>query len=200
MDGNLMAVFALCMLMHPGHSTRVELQYNSANMTFEMAMRIDHADLESALRKRADLLASADTTSTRAASARPWVLEEINDAQAKELVGEYLRETLRVNGARIDRARFQWIGWERKRSSTWIYAELKLDQQNVDDGQAALSILTLYETEPELNHVVAVRQPASEGDQKSGVDKVKSMVLSKQKSTVTIVFKDREPIRTGPDS
>jgi len=175
MSGVLFAAVTLGLLMHPGHSTRVELQYNATTQVIEMSIRIDHADLESALKKR---------------HLRNWVLEEITDEQAQDLIGEYWRDSLRINGAKVDQSMFQWVGWDRKRASTWLYAELRLDQLTLESPDIALTILALYEVEPELNHVVAVRSTMHGGDLKSNMDKVKSMVLSKQKSTVTININD----------
>lgn len=153
------ALAAVSLLLHPGHSTRVEVQFNVDSRTIELAMRIDHADLESALRKRLG---------------RAIVIESLTDEQAAQWISPYLRETLRFDGERIAESRFHWVGWERKRISSWVYAELTPDDTDADS--IALSILTLYETEPDLNHVVTIRAAKS----------TTSAVLSKQEPIVTI--------------
>jgi len=153
------ALAAASLLLHPGHSTRVEVQFNADSRTVELAMRIDHADLESALRKRLG---------------RGIANESLTDDQAARWVAPYLRETLRIDGEKIAESRFRWVGWERKRISSWVYAELT--PEDTDTPSIALSILTLYETEPELNHVVKIR----------GENSSTSAVLSKQEPIVTI--------------
>ena len=159
------ALVSLSLLLHPGHSTRVEVQFNADSRTIELAMRIDHADLESALRKRLG---------------RGIAIETMTDDQAAEWIAPYLRETLRIDGEKIAESRFHWVGWERKRISSWVYAELT--PEDTDAASIALSILTLYDTEPELNHVVTIRSAKS----------TTSAVLSKQEPIVTI------PTTRGP--
>lgn len=157
------------MLLHPGHSTRVEVQFNSADQVIELAMRIDHSDLETALRER---------------YGRPLVIEKMTDEEASELIAPYLQQTLRVNRQKLDNKSFNWVGWERKRISTWVYVELQVSDfiaavtanQNSQASQIELTILTLLEAEPELNHVVAVIHGG----------KNISTVTSKQKPNVTI--------------
>ena len=147
------------MMLHPGHSTRVELQYNSTDQVIEMAMRIDHSDLEAALRGR---------------YGRPLVIEKLTDGEARELIAPYLSQTLRINGRKLSETAMNWVGWERKRISTWVYVEIDVSDNKAD--QLELTILTLLESEPELNHVVAVTHGG----------KSSTTVTSKQKPTVTI--------------
>jgi len=147
---------------HPGHSTRVEIQVNAEQRTLELAMRIDHSDLESALRKR---------------FGKPLVTEQMEDDEAQERIGTYLRESLRLENAAVQPKQFRWVGWERRRLSSWIYAEVIL--ANTDEPlpkTVTLEIKTLLEIEPELNHVVAIRQ----GDQ------TRSVVLDRTKPRVRI--------------
>jgi hypothetical protein len=153
------ALAAVSLLLHPGHSTRVEVQFNADSGTIELAMRIDHADLEAALGKRLG---------------RGIAIETLTDDQAAEWIAPYLRETLRIEGQKIAESRFHWVGWERKRISSWVYAELT--PEDTDATTVPLSILTLYETEPELNHVVTIR----------GVKSTDSVVLSKREPIVNI--------------
>jgi len=162
-------VLLASMLFHPGHSTRVEVQFNAADQIIELAMRIDHSDLETALRKR---------------YGRPLVAENMTDEDAAELIAPYLQQTLRINGQKLTDQSFTWIGWERKRVSTWVYAELSVSdliaassgKSDPQSSRIELTILTLLETEPELNHVVAVMHAG----------KTISTVTSKQKPKVTI--------------
>lgn len=162
-------VLMATMMLHPGHSTRVEVQYNPADQVIELAMRIDHSDLETALRKR---------------YSRPLVIEKMTDEEASELIAPYMQQTLRINGQKLSDDAFTWVGWERKRISTWVYVELSLsdvlaivsEKSDTPASEIELTILTLLETEPELNHVVAVIDDG----------KTSSTVTSKQKPTVTI--------------
>lgn len=169
-----MVGWAMAMLLHPGHSTRVEVQFNPQTRMIELAMRIDHGDLEAALTKRYD---------------RSIAVEQLTDEQAAQWVAPYLQQTLRLNHQKIPKASFRWLGWERKRLSTWVYAELAVDQflasqtdqqdvapQDPAEATITLSILTLLDVEPDLNHVVAVIQD----------DQRRSTVTSKQKPTVAI--------------
>jgi len=155
----LAALAVVSLLLHPGHSTRVEVQYNADSRTIELAMRIDHADLEAALGKRLG---------------RGIAIETLTDDQAAQWIAPYLRETLRIGGKKIAESRFHWVGWERKRISSWVYVELT--PEDTQSIAIPLSILTLYETEPELNHVVAIRGGKSN----------ESVVLSKREPIVTI--------------
>lgn len=158
------AILASCvimasMLMHPGHSTRVEVQYNPVDQVIEMAMRIDHSDLESALQNR---------------YGRPLMIEKMTEEEGRELIAPYLRQTLRINGVKLSDTAMNWVGWQRKRISTWVYVEIQVS--DIKASELELTILTLLETEPELNHVVAVMHGG----------KSSSTVTSKQKPTVTI--------------
>jgi len=162
-------ILVATMLLHPGHSTRVEVQYNPANQVVEVAMRIDHSDLESALRKR---------------YGRPLVIEKMTDEEASDLIAPYLQQTLRINRQKLNEESFTWVGWERKRISTWVYVELSVADFLGHDSSSSpsprreieLTILTLLETEPELNHVVAVKDGGT----------TLTTVTTKQKSKVTI--------------
>ncbi len=164
------------MVLHPGHSTRVEVQFNSSDQVIELAMRIDHSDLETALRKR---------------YGRSLVIEKLTDEEASELIAPYLQQTLRINGQKLGDTAFNWVGWERKRISTWVYVELQVsdfintvsDNPDSTPNQIELTILTLLETEPELNHVVAVMHPG----------KTTSAVTTKRKPNVTIPLTPSQP-------
>ncbi|HBJ36142.1 MAG TPA: hypothetical protein DDZ51_15610 [Planctomycetaceae bacterium] len=170
MSGLIAPFFILTtMLFHPGHSTRVEVQYNAADQVIELAMRIDHSDLEAALRNR---------------YGQALVIEKLTEDEARELIAPYLGQTLRVNGQKLGDTAMNWIGWERKRISSWLYVEIQvssiLTTLSVDTdskpNQLEMSVLTLLEVEPELNHVVAVKQNGN----------TTSTVTSKQKPNVTI--------------
>lgn len=150
------------MLLHPGHSTRIEIEAGPNGRSLELAMRIDHADLEAALRKRyPDAVA----------------IERISDDEAAKRIGEYLRQTIRIDQAELPRERFRWVGWERKRLTTWAYVELILaDEPAPPPSSVSLTIRTLLEIEPDLNHVVTLR---------SG-PKTTSFVLGKDKPSLKI--------------
>ncbi len=155
-------VWTALLLLHPGHSTRVELEAGPDGRTLELAMRIDHADLEAALRKRYP---------------EAIAIERISDDEAAKRIGEYLRQTIRIDQAEIPRHRFRWVGWERKRLTTWAYVELVLaDESAPPPTSVLLTIRTLLEIEPDLNHVVSLR---------SG-PKTTSFVLGKDKPSLKV--------------
>jgi len=156
------ALLAGSLLLHPGHSTRVELQWNLQSERIELAIRIDHADLEAALRKRLG---------------RAVRVEELTDEQAQQWIAPYLRETLRIDHGKLAPEQFSWIGWERKRASSWLYAELSPAEPPA--AELSLKILTLLEVEPELNHVVTLRRGHGQT----------SHVLSKEKPVVVLSTK-----------
>ncbi len=155
----LLTVLTSTWLLHPGHSTRVEVQWNGESERIELAIRIDHGDLEAALRKRLG---------------RVVRIEALTDQQAQQWIAPYLHDTLRLDGSKLTAEQFTWVGWERKQISSWIYTELKPEQPAAT--QLSLQILTLLEVEPELNHVVTLRQ----GEQQE------SRVLSKEKPVIVI--------------
>lgn len=155
----LLTLLTSTWLLHPGHSTRAEIQWNDESQRIELAIRVDHADLEAALRKRLG---------------RAIRIETLTDEQAEQSIVPYLRDTLRIDGTKLSAQQLVWVGWERKRISSWIYAEL-IPAQPVA-ARLSLQIQTLLEVEPELNHVVTLRQ----GDQRE------SRVLTKDKPLIVI--------------
>jgi hypothetical protein len=90
------------------------------------------------------------------------------------LIAPYLSQTLRIDGRKLNETAMNWVGWERRRISTWVYVEI--DVADIKADQLELTILTLLETEPELNHVVAVMHAG----------KSSTTVTSKQKPNVTV--------------
>lgn len=165
----LLAALMSTLLLHPEHSTRVELQAGAGSKSIELAMRIDPGDLEAALRKRLR---------------RPVAIERLTDAEAEDWIGGYLRDTLRLQDAAIAPEQFHWVGWERQRNACWLYAELHLPPSEAAIPESVtLRIETLFEVEPELNHVVSVREGG----------RPKSVVLTKQKPTVRIRLRAAPP-------
>ena len=47
-------------------------------------------------------------------------VEELSDAQAEQWIAPYLRETLRIDQSKLAPEQFTWVGWERKRFSSWL--------------------------------------------------------------------------------
>ena len=104
-------------------------------------------------------------------------VEELSDAQAEQWIAPYLRETLRIDQSKLPPEQFAWVGWERKRVSSWLYAELAPAEPPA--AELSLKILTLLEVEPELNHVVTLRRGQGQT----------SHVLSKEKPVVVLSTK-----------
>ena len=48
----MIILIAMALLLHPGHMTRIEIRASDDGKSIEIAMRIDAADLESALKAR----------------------------------------------------------------------------------------------------------------------------------------------------
>lgn len=135
-------------LLHPGHMTRVEARASDDGRSLEVSMRIDILDLESALKRR---------------EKGPINVEKMADADAKRMIVKYLNETISLGEAIDDQkpaTRVQWVGWEKHPRHVWLHFELPLpatDSSNATKAIAPpLTINTLYEVEPELQHVVVL--------------------------------------------
>ncbi|MGV3483508.1 MAG: DUF6702 family protein [Planctomycetaceae bacterium] len=140
-----MIALIAAMLLHPGHMTRLEIALSVDLKTIEVAMRIDSADMESALKAR---------------HKKAFDLLRLSDAEAKSVLSDYLRQTLQLNGQPLAADQFRWVGWQRHPRHIWIYFEMPL--KNSDRRPLMLQIRSLYEVEPELRHVVVLDRNAGD--------------------------------------
>lgn len=138
----------MTLLLHPGHMTRVEVRASDDGKLLEVSMRIDVLDLESALKRR-------EKGSIN--------IEKMADVDAKRMIVKYLNETISLGEAVGDQkpaTRVQWVGWEKHPRHVWLHFELPLpatDSSSENKANALpLIINTLYEVEPELQHIVVL--------------------------------------------
>jgi hypothetical protein len=138
----------MTLLLHPGHMTRVEARASDDGKSLEVSMRIDILDLESALKRR---------------EKGPINIEKMADVDAKRMIVKYLNETISLGEAVDDQkpaTRVQWVGWEKLPRHVWLHFELPLPSTDSSAAKKAkalpLTINTLYEVEPELQHVVVL--------------------------------------------
>lgn len=131
-------IFA-AMVMHPGHMTRIEIRASDDATSLEVAMRIDSTDLEAALKRR--LKKAVD-------------VQSLSDEDAKQLVGDYLRQTLSIDGRNRPDGACRWVGWQRHPRHVWVYFELPI--LKADPPTLKLRIRSLFEVEPELRHLVVL--------------------------------------------
>lgn len=141
-------LLGMTLLLHPGHMTRVEARASDDGKSLEVSMRIDILDLESALKRR---------------EKGPINIEKMADADAKRMIVTYLNETISLGEAVGDQklaTRVQWVGWEKHPRHVWLHFELPLptlDSPTANKANALpLVINTLYEVEPDLQHVVVL--------------------------------------------
>ena len=131
--------FLLAVMLHPGHMTRIEVRQSDEGNLLEIAMRIDTTDLEAALKRR-----------TKA----PVDIESMTDDQAKSVISQYLAETIRLGSNKGKKPQVGWVGLEKHPRHVWVFFELSLPAK--ESASVELTINTLLEVEPELQHVVVL--------------------------------------------
>jgi hypothetical protein len=129
----------LMMCLHPGHMTRIEIRANDEGEGLEVAMRIDTADLEAALKRRMK---------------SPVDIDSMTDEQAKKVLSRYLSDTIRLGDENALKPRVDWVGMENHPRHVWLFFELPLPTTKLTSLE--LTINTLLEVEPELQHVVVL--------------------------------------------
>lgn len=115
------------------------MQLSDDAQSIEVAMKIDASDLESALKRR---------------YAKAVDVDKISDAEAEESIGEYLRSTIVFQNKPLSQKQFNWVGWRRQATHAWVFFELPILQPTMNDF--AIQFRTLYEVEPEMQHVVVL--------------------------------------------
>ena len=135
----MITLLLTAILLHPGHSTRLEVRLSDDAKRLEVAMRLDSIDLESALKARLK---------------KPFDPLQTSDEDAKQLVGEYLRDTLTIDGEKLDAKQFHWVGWQKQPRHVWVFFELPI--RKTYQNPLKLQIRSLFEVEPELRHIVVL--------------------------------------------
>lgn len=133
----------MLLLLHPGHATRIELGLSESAAKVEVAIRFDAADLEAALRKSTGTAVDIATCT---------------DDEAKGWLSAYLRKTWLIDGEKLSEKQFNWVGWERDQGHVWAYFELS-HAEPLESGKKKirLQVQTLFEVEPEVQHVLVDR-------------------------------------------
>jgi hypothetical protein len=129
----------LAMFMHPGHMTRIEIRASDDSAVLEIAMRMDIADLEAALKRRTKQVIDVDTLSEK-------------DAQV--MIGAYLSETIRIGSDKPAKTPLTWLGLEKHPRHLWIFFELPIAKS--PPASVSLVVNTLMEVEPEIQHVIVL--------------------------------------------
>lgn len=94
--------------LHPVHTSVTQMQYNAAEKTFEVSLRVFTDDLEEALGK--------ENNNQRV---------RLNDKDANgPLVEGYIRKHFGLTNASRQRKPFRYLGKEQEMEATWIYVEV----------------------------------------------------------------------------
>ncbi len=147
------------LLLHPGHTTRIEIDRSEDGKCFEIAARFDSLDIENALKNRLQ---------------SPVDVESLSDNDAKVRLGNYLRDTISLGNRKLTTDQFRWVGWQRSGRQVWIYFEVVLATS--DRNERELQIKTLFEVEPQCQHVVVVGKSGSE----------KTIVVTKSRHSIRL--------------
>ncbi|WP_229311134.1 DUF6702 family protein [Larkinella soli] len=111
--------------LHPVHTSITQMQFNTAQKTFEVSIRVFTDDLEEALTK--------ENNGQRVRLAD----KDKNDP----LVERYLRKHFALSNARRQRKPYQYLGKEQEVDATWIYVEIPYPEP-VEGSQIQQSVLT----------------------------------------------------------
>ena len=98
--------------LHPVHTTVTQMQYNAAEKSFEVSIRLFTDDLEAALTKE---------NNNQRVRLSP---RDNNDL----LLERYLRKHFALVNARRQRKVFQYVGREQETDATWIYVEIPYNE------------------------------------------------------------------------
>ena len=97
---------------HPVHTSITQMQYNAAEKTFEVSLRVFTDDLEEALTK--------ENNNQRV---------RLSDKDANgPLVERYVRKHFGLTSASRQRKPFRYLGKEQEVDATWIYVEVPYNE------------------------------------------------------------------------
>ncbi|WP_138992852.1 DUF6702 family protein [Larkinella sp. C7] len=107
----LLALFCLTG-SHPVHTSITQMQYNAAEKTFEVSLRVFTDDLEEALTK--------ENNNQRV---------RLSDKDANgPLVERYVRKHFGLTSASRQRKPYRYLGKEQEVDATWIYIEIPYNE------------------------------------------------------------------------
>jgi len=141
----MLAFLITFLMLHPGHMTRLEMRVSDDSHRIEVAMKINASDLESAIKRRLGVAVD---------------LEAWSDEEAKKNIGDYLKSTLFFHDKPLSNDQFKWIGWQPQSTHAWLFFELCILDLGKQDCR--LQIKSLYEVEPEMQHVVVLSDNAGD--------------------------------------
>ena len=156
-----MIAMLLCLFaLHPGHMTRMEMRISDDSRCIETAMKMSATDLEAALKRR---------------FGRSVRIETLSDEDAMKNIGDYLRSTILFQNDPLSKEQFKWIGWQKKATYVWVFFEIHTLEPEKPATQ--LQIRSLFEVEPEIQHVVVLADNA--GD--------RTVILRESTSDITVL-------------
>ncbi|KAA9353246.1 hypothetical protein F0P93_17515 [Larkinella humicola] len=98
--------------VHPVHTSITQMQYNAAEKTFEVSLRVFTDDLEEALTK--------ENNNQRV---------RLSDKDANgPLVERYVRKHFGLTSASRQRKPYRYVGKEQEVDATWIYIEIPYNE------------------------------------------------------------------------
>ncbi|MFD1142460.1 DUF6702 family protein [Larkinella insperata] len=141
---------------HPVHTSVTQMQYNAAEKTFEVSLRVFTDDLEEALTK--------ENNNQRV---------RLNDKDANNpLVERYIRRHFGLANSSRQRKPFRYLGKEQEMEATWIYVEVPYSEP-VEGSVLQQSLLTeLFDDQVNLVNVSYLSQKKTVLFRKSNTQQV----------------------------
>lgn len=127
---------------HPAHFSFATVEWNAESAVLEVALRMEAATLERALRR----IAKENNHLGRANLA-------LDSPEAEESVQQYLLPRFEVKTSQGDLAAIQWVGFEASLLEAWAYFEVPVSG---DPDGLVFQNRILFEIEPEQVNVVNV--------------------------------------------
>ncbi|WP_448961092.1 DUF6702 family protein [Larkinella arboricola] len=149
-------VFAAGRPAHPVHTSVTQMQFNAAEKTFEVSLRVFTDDLEEALTR--------ENNNQRV---------RLNDKDANNpLVERYIRKHFGLINASRQRKPFRYLGKEQEMDATWIYVEVPYSEP-VEGSILQQSLLTeLFDDQINLVNVSYLSQKKTVLFRKSSTQQV----------------------------
>ena len=129
---------------HKFYTSLAQVEYNAAEKTVEVTLRVFADDLELALERRTGREVSLDRTEG-----------------ADRLVLAYLRDTFEIRSRDGETKALKWVGMELRAGVAWLYLEAEMPEGLAG---ARLRDHILFELFDEQVNTVRVRYPGARGD------------------------------------
>ncbi len=129
---------------HKFYTSLARVEYNAAEKSVEVTLRIFADDLELALTRRAGSEVRLDRTK-----------------DADRLVLDYLRDTFEIRNRDGEVKALKWVGMELRAGVAWLYVEAEMPEGL---SGARLRDHVLFELFAEQVNTVSVRYPGASGD------------------------------------